>query len=152
MSKQLHEDDEIKQLFVDESIEALQRVEKLLLEAEQGKARGNMVDTMFRDMHTIKGTSALLGFEKTASLAHAAEDLMAKLRDRSIEAKKPHLARMVEVVDFLRQLIEHTRDNSTEGPLDVGALVAGLRADLEAGNSLPGELVALGPVPAPARP
>ena len=55
MSKQLHEDDEIKQLFVDESIEALQRVEKLLLEAEQGKARGNMVDTMFRDMHTIKG-------------------------------------------------------------------------------------------------
>jgi two-component system, chemotaxis family, sensor kinase CheA len=152
MSKQLHEDDEIRQLFVDESLEALQRVEKLLLEAEQGKARGNMVDTMFRDMHTIKGTSALLGFEKTASLAHAAEDLMSKLRDRSIEAKKPHFARMVEVVDLLRQLIEQTRDTCNEGPLEVGPLVTRLRADLEAGNALEGEVVALGTVPAPSAP
>ena len=134
-SNQLCEDDEVMQLFVDESLEALQRVEKMLLEAEQGQPRANMVDTMFRDMHTIKGTSALLSFDKTASLAHAAEDLMSKLRDRSIEAKRHHFARMVEVVDALRHLIEHARDHRSEGDLDFAGLVAKLREDLELGNA-----------------
>lgn len=151
MSKQLHEDDEIMQLFVDESLEALQRVEKMLLEAEQGQARPNTIDTMFRDMHTIKGTSALLGFEKTASLAHAAEDLMSKLRDKSIEPRKHHFARMVEVVDALRRLIEQARDHGNEGTLDFEALVSSLREDLELGNNREGEAVVLAD-PATARP
>jgi len=154
-SKQLSDDDEIMQLFVDESLEALQRVEKMLLEAEQGQPRANMVDTMFRDMHTIKGTSALLGFDKTAALAHAAEDLMSKLRDHSIEAKRHHFARMVEVVDALRQLIEHARDHKTEGELDFSTLVSQLRGDLEAGNApsaAPAAEAAAAPAPAPRHP
>jgi two-component system chemotaxis sensor kinase CheA len=152
-SKQLSDDDEIMQLFVDESLEALQRVEKMLLEAEQGQPRANMVDTMFRDMHTIKGTSALLGFEKTAALAHAAEDLMSKLRDHSIEAKRHHFARMVEVVDALRQLIEQARDHKTEGDLDFSALVGKLRGDLEAGNAPSAEPAAEAPAaPTPPKP
>jgi two-component system chemotaxis sensor kinase CheA len=152
MSKELHEDDEIMELFVDESLEALQRVEKMLLDAEQGNARANVIDTMFRDMHTIKGTSALLGFEKTAALAHAAEDLMAKLRDRSIEPRRHHFARMVEVVDALRQLVELARDQRNEGTLDFGALVEQLREDLEIGNERPGEAVVLADPSAPPRP
>ncbi len=134
-----NEDDEIKQLFVDESLEALQRVEQLLLEAENGQARANMVDTMFRDMHTIKGTSALLAYEKTASLAHAAEDLMSRLRDKSITARKDHFQHMVQVVDALRQLVENTRDHNTEGALDFSTLVATLRHDLELGDTAPAE-------------
>lgn len=151
-SKQLNEDDEIRQLFVDESLEALQRVEKILLEAEQGQPRANMVDTMFRDMHTIKGTSALLGFEKTASLAHAAEDLMSKLRDHSIEAKRHHFARMVEVVDALRQFVESTRDTGGEGDSDAAPLVAKLRHDLEQGNAAGGEPVATQSAAKPSAP
>ncbi len=143
------DDDEIKQLFVDESLEALQRVEQLLLEAEEGHPRGNMLDTMFRDMHTIKGTSALLGYEKTASLAHAAEDLMSRLRDKSIIARKDHFAHMVQVVDALRQLVEHTRDKNSEGTFDFSSLIDSLRRDLELGNDAPPQLAPT-PVAAPA--
>lgn len=152
-SNQLSDDDEVMQLFVDESLEALQRVEKMLLEAEQGHPPPSMVDVMFRDMHTIKGTSALLGFDKTASLAHAAEDLMSKLRDKSIEAKRHHFARMVEVVDALRQLIEYTRDQKSEGTFDFSGLVAKLRSDLAAGNNPPEaapEAAAAKPAPQPS--
>lgn len=141
----LSDDEEIKQLFIDESLEALQRSEKLLLEAEEGKQRPDLVDVLFRDFHTIKGTSALLGYDKIASLGHAAEDLMARLRDKTIEAGPHHFARMVEVVDTLRMLIESTRDRNDEGPYDVAPLVKLLRDDLERGNQP-------APPPAPVAP
>jgi two-component system chemotaxis sensor kinase CheA len=147
MSQDLSDDPEIKQLFVDESLEALQRVERLLLDAEDGHARADMLDVMFRDMHTIKGTAALLGYDKTASLAHAAEDLMSKLRDKSMIAQPVHFARMVDVVDTLRTLIEATRDQNSEGDLDVGPLVQQLRKDLEGGDAPAPAPVVAAPMP-----
>lgn len=146
MTNDLSQDAEIKQLFIDESLEALQRCERHLLDAEDGKPRADLVDVLFRDFHTIKGTSALLGYERIASLGHAAEDLMAKLRDKSIESRPHHFARMVDVVDTLRALIESTRDANSEGSTDVGPLVALLREDLERGNADPQ------PMPAPMAP
>jgi two-component system chemotaxis sensor kinase CheA len=151
----LSDDDEIKQLFIDESLEALQRCERLLLDAEEGHARADLVDVLFRDFHTIKGTSALLGYDRIASLGHAAEDLMSRLRDKSIDAKPHHFARMVDVVDTLRALIESTRDANDEGSTDVGPLVKLLREDLERGNEPPpasapiAPAVAAAPAPVP---
>ncbi|MFZ5445336.1 MAG: Hpt domain-containing protein, partial [Myxococcota bacterium] len=158
MSDNLSEDAEVKQLFVDESLEALQRVEELLLAAEQGRAPANMVDVMFRDMHTIKGTAGLLGYEKTASLAHAAEDLMSLLRDKTMKARQAHWALMVEVVDGLRQFVESTRDLNTEGALDCSRIVAELRRYAELGDAAPEPTpaappaAAAAPAPAPAEP
>ena len=91
--------------------------------------RPDLVDVLFRDFHTIKGTSALLGYDRIASLGHAAEDLMSRLRDKSIDARPHHFARMVEVIDTLRVMIESIRDANTEGnaevePLAVAKLLA----------------------------
>jgi two-component system, chemotaxis family, sensor kinase CheA len=146
----LSDDEEIKQLFIDESLEALQRCERLLLDAEEGRRRADLLDVLFRDFHTIKGTSALLGYDKIASVGHAAEDLMSKLRDKSIEARPYHFARMVDVVDTLRAMIENTRDQNSEGATDVSVLVKLLREDLERGNEPPAEAAPMPPVPSPA--
>jgi two-component system chemotaxis sensor kinase CheA len=146
----LSDDEEIKQLFIDESLEALQRCERLLLDAEEGRPRADLLDVLFRDFHTIKGTSALLGYDKIASVGHAAEDLMSKLRDKSIEARPHHFARMVDVVDTLRAMIENTRDQNSEGSTDVSTLVKLLRDDLERGNEAPPEAAPMPTVPMPA--
>ncbi|MDX2010845.1 MAG: Hpt domain-containing protein, partial [Myxococcaceae bacterium] len=146
----LSDDEEIKQLFIDESLEALQRSERLLLDAEEGRPRADLLDVLFRDFHTIKGTSALLGYDKIASVGHAAEDLMSKLRDKSIEARPHHFARMVDVIDTLRAMIENTRDQNTEGSIDVTTLVKLLREDLERGNEPPAEAAPMPTVPMPA--
>lgn len=151
----LSDDDEIKQLFIDESLEGLQRSERLLLDAEEGRTRPDLVDVLFRDFHTIKGTSALLGYDRIASLGHAAEDLMSRLRDKSIDARPHHFARMVEVIDTLRMMIESIRDANTEGTAEVEPLVKLLREDLERGNDAPAEAPApkaTAPAPAPTAP
>ncbi|MDX2008851.1 MAG: chemotaxis protein CheW, partial [Myxococcaceae bacterium] len=96
---------------------------------------------------------ALLGYDRIASLGHAAEDLMAKLRDKSIDARPHHFARMVEVIDTLRVMIESIRDANSEGSADVEPLVKLLREDLERGNQPPAEAAAPStPTPAPTAP
>ena len=147
----LSDDDEIRQLFIDESLEGLQRSERLLLDAEEGRTRPDLVDVLFRDFHTIKGTSALLGYDRIASLGHAAEDLMSRLRDKSIDARPHHFARMVEVIDTLRMMIESIRDANSEGTAEVEPLVKLLREDLERGNDAPAEAAPPAPsIPTPA--
>jgi len=151
----LSDDDEIRQLFIDESLEGLQRSERLLLDAEEGRTRPDLVDVLFRDFHTIKGTSALLGYDRIASLGHAAEDLMSRLRDKSIDARPHHFARMVEVIDTLRVMIESIRDTNSEGTAEVEPLVKLLREDLERGNDAPAEAAPPAPsiqTPAPTAP
>ncbi len=75
-------DPEILGIFIEESAEALGRCESLLLEAESGgDLSADKMATMFRDFHTLKGTASFLAMPNITRLAHAAEDLMARLRD-----------------------------------------------------------------------
>ena len=125
-------DKEILDLFIEESLEQLQKVEKLLLDAEEGEGAPDLLDTLFRTVHTVKGTSAFLSLHKIGALSHAAEDLLAVLREDPRVAKPAHFARLVGVVDVLRRLIERVRETDDEGPLDIEGLAGRLRADAAA--------------------
>jgi two-component system chemotaxis sensor kinase CheA len=137
-------DPETVALFVEESLEALVRVEGLLLAAEEGDEPKDFLATLFRDVHTIKGTSGFLAFKRVLSIAHAAEDLLARLREGSLVGRPEHFARLVAVVDVLRRLVEAVRDTGDEAAIDVAELAAQLRAD--AGGPAPQKATA--PTPA----
>ncbi len=75
MSDSQHErDPETLALFIEESLEGLQRIEKLLLLAEKGTlSQRAEFSTVFRDVHTIKGTPSFLALKKEfLGLSHAA--------------------------------------------------------------------------------
>ncbi len=122
-------DAETLELFIEESLEALMRVERLLLDAERGKPDPDLLATLFRDLHTIKGTSGFLALKKILMLSHAAEDLLGRLRDRTSEPRPEHFTRLMSVVDLLRQLIANVRETHDEGDIDVQPLVQELRGD-----------------------
>lgn len=130
-------DSETVALFVEESLEGLQRIDRLLLDAERGQPAANFMATVFRDMHTIKGTSGFLGFAKIQALAHAAEDLLSKLRAKKVDPKPAQYSCLLAVGDALRQLVEHLRLQQEEGPFDIGPLVVQLQKLLqESSNSV----------------
>jgi two-component system chemotaxis sensor kinase CheA len=122
-------------LFIEESQEGLQRVEKLLLEAERGDLAPDAVATIFRDIHTIKGTSSFLALGKILALSHAAESLLARLRDQSLGQKPEHFALLLSVGDALRKLVESVKDSGDEGELPIAPLVEQLQAQLRGGAS-----------------
>ncbi len=124
-------DRETVELFVEESREGLQRMEELLLAAEQGSAPPGMIATLFRDMHTIKGTSGFLHLDKIRALSHVAEDVLGQLRDDALAPSAPLYGMLMQAVDALRQMIACVHEIDEEGDLDTEPLRARLTAVAE---------------------
>lgn len=123
-------DPETVELFIEESVEALQRIEQLLLDAEAGRPAADLMAMMFRDIHTMKGTAGFLAFLRTQKLAHVVEDLLARFRDSGTEVSKHHYARLMSAMDLLRALVHSVKATEDEGSTDVEPMVELLRADL----------------------
>ena len=135
---------ETLQLYVEESFEGLQQIDQLLLDAERGAPAANLMATLFRTVHTIKGTAGYLAFERTQALAHTAEDLLSRLRDGKLTARPEHFTCLLAVGERLRQMVENVRVGGEEGDVEVSALVTDLRALMSI------DAVAAGPAEAPA--
>lgn len=71
--------------FVAEGHEAIEAAEAALLDLEGNPEDMEDINTVFRSFHTIKGTPAFLGLDRVSRLAHLAENLFQRVRDRHID-------------------------------------------------------------------
>lgn len=67
-------------IFRDETAERLDRVVEVLLAVEAGEAPEDAVDSLFRDLHSVKGNAGMVGFEDARRVAHAMEDILQDAR------------------------------------------------------------------------
>jgi len=73
--------DDIVREFLVESSENLDLLDRELINLEKDPGNRGMLASIFRTIHTIKGTCGFLGFTKLESVAHVGENLLSKLRD-----------------------------------------------------------------------
>jgi two-component system, chemotaxis family, sensor kinase CheA len=74
-------DTELIELFRDEATQRLDEMDAALLAIESGSAGAEVVGALFRDAHTIKGAAGMIGMDDIHALAHAVEDVLARVRD-----------------------------------------------------------------------
>jgi two-component system, chemotaxis family, sensor kinase CheA len=115
----------LTELFRDETTQRLDQIDTALLAIESGSAGAEAVDSLFRNVHTIKGAAAMLGFDDVRALAHAAEDVLASVRASAVPAS-----------EVAAPLLRAT-----------AALRAQLTGDGRPIDALVGELAALSPPP-----
>jgi two-component system, chemotaxis family, sensor kinase CheA len=97
-------DTQLAGIFRDESTERLDQMDTVLLAIESGHADDEAVDTLFRHAHTIKGGAAMLGLSDIRALAHAAEDVLARVREAGV--LPPELATpLLRVTAALRAMV-----------------------------------------------
>ena len=79
----MENDPELILEYVAESREHLSQIESIFREIEKmkGKVEHDHLHSLFRSIHTIKGSAGFLGFTNVGKLTHAMESLLAKLRD-----------------------------------------------------------------------
>ena len=150
--------DEIVQEFLVESYESLDRLDGDLLALERDPHSKDTLASIFRVMHTIKGTCGFLGFSRLERVAHAAESLLGGLRDGALEVNPPIASALLATGDALRQMlnnIERTRNDGDEDFLHLVATLERLRAS--GGTSANQRIPVTPPTPrkapdAPARP
>ncbi len=89
-----------------EAAELLESLEGALLDLGQDSQNGELVDTAFRSLHTIKGSGAMFGFDRVASFTHDFETAFDRIRKGEAVVTPAIVALSLEAKDLIRQLIE----------------------------------------------
>lgn len=119
-------DNDIVKEFLIESYENLDRLDRELVELEKHGGNPETLASVFRTIHTIKGTCGFLGFNKLESVAHAGENLLSKLRDGQLQQSAAITTALLAMVDVVREMLAAIEDSGTEGERDDSELVATL--------------------------
>ena len=135
--------------FLTESYENLDQLDQHLVDLEANPGEKNLLASIFRTIHTIKGTCGFLGFSKLESIAHVGENLLSKLRDGDLTMTPDIAHSLLTMVDAVREILSSIENNRTEGDVDYSDLVnqidrlqSGERAGsrkAETPQSIPGE-------------
>ncbi len=103
--------DPILEMFIYESLQLNESLEDLLLSAEKKDSLSEeQINEVFRIMHTIKGSSAMMSFDNISKVAHSVEDLFYLIRDNKVTPDAKAWADIFDLVlrssDFMKGEIE----------------------------------------------
>jgi two-component system, chemotaxis family, sensor kinase CheA len=127
--------EEIIKEFVVESREGLDQVDRDLVELEKLPDDMERVARIFRAIHTLKGTSGVLGFRQLESIAHVGENLLSRLRDRTLTFNRPIVDSLLELVDASRILLTDVEQKGAESERDCITVISSLKKQLETFNA-----------------
>ena len=101
-------------MFVFETSDLLAKLDDILMRTEQDELGADDVGEIFRVMHTVKGSAAMMGLQNMSVLAHALEDLFSLIRDDpNIPYDKPAMYELLyEGSDGLKNETENLNDDS----------------------------------------
>jgi len=127
--------DEIVAEFLVESHENLDQLDRDLLELERHPDSRELLASVFRTIHTIKGTSGFLAFHKLEKLTHVGENLLSRLRDGRIALTDSRANALLKMVDSVRSLLRAIEQTGGEGDSDPTELIEVLSSLLEDGTA-----------------
>ena len=120
------EDDDILREFLIESSENLARLDLEMVELEQHPDRQDLLASVFRTIHTIKGTCGFLGFSRLEVLAHVTEDIFNELRQKRRLLDGPLTGLILQSVDAIKRILDEIQTGGGEGEPFEGELIAQL--------------------------
>ena len=125
--------DDIVEEFLVESHENLDQLDSDLVALEQEPDSRDRLSSIFRTIHTIKGTSGFLAFQRLEEVTHVGENMLSRLRDGALELTPHRTSVLLRMVDTVRSLLTSIEATGGEGAVDVSAVVAAISAAMEDG-------------------
>lgn len=110
------QDQEVIREFLVESYENLSRLDGELVALEQHPKDTALLASIFRIIHTIKGTCGFLAFSTLEKITHQAESLLSQLRDGQRELTPALISIILETVDATRKVLASIEASGEEGP------------------------------------
>ncbi len=93
------------QAFLEEAHEILAGMETNLVALEACPRDDELLNALFRAAHTLKGSGALVDFSGVRDVAHALEELLQRLRAKTLAASSDVISLLLESVDVLREAV-----------------------------------------------
>jgi chemosensory pili system protein ChpA (sensor histidine kinase/response regulator) len=105
--------EEVLEFFIPEAEEHLQAVMECLL-ALEAHPNAEDIHTLFRSIHTVKGSAAQVGLSRLAAVAHRVEDLIGQLRDGHLQPSAEIIDLCLESVDVLKKFLHRQWSGDAE--------------------------------------
>ncbi len=118
--------DDIVKDFLIESNENLDRLDRELVKLESAPSSKELLASIFRTIHTIKGSCGFLGFARLEKLAHAGESLLSRLRDGKLTLSEELTSALLATVDAIRQMLAAIQTSGQDGKENYESLIARL--------------------------
>src|SRR5260370_41578157 len=108
-------DPEILKEFLIESYENLDQLDRDLIVLEKDATDGERLASVFRTIHTIKGTCGFLHFAKLEAVTHVGENLLSRLRDGRLLLNAEITNALLALVDAVRAVLARIESTSQAG-------------------------------------
>ncbi len=115
--------DQIVKEFLVESYENLDQLDRDLVRLEEDPHDGERLASIFRTIHTIKGTSGFFGFSILESVTHVGENLLCKLREGQLSLSPEITSGLLAMVDAVREMLANVESSGAEGEAKYGELI-----------------------------
>ncbi|MGB9591332.1 MAG: chemotaxis protein CheA, partial [Candidatus Kryptoniota bacterium] len=105
---------EIVESFIIETTEIFEKLDNDLLQLEKNADDKDLVNRIFRAVHTVKGTAGFLSLDQMSILAHKFEDVLNKLRREELKFQPAMMDVMFEAFDLMKVLLKQVIDRRIE--------------------------------------
>jgi two-component system chemotaxis sensor kinase CheA len=110
------QDQDVIREFLVESHENLSRLDRELVELEKRPQDAALLASIFRTIHTIKGTCGFFAFSTLERITHQAENLLSQLRDGKRKLTPSLISLILETIDATRKVLASIEASGEEGP------------------------------------
>jgi two-component system chemotaxis sensor kinase CheA len=124
----MNEQDELLHDFLVETRENLDNLDHELLALEQSPADAELINAIFRRLHTIKGVCGFLDLRTLESVSHAGESLLQTLRSQQQVVTDHIITLLLTLCDAIRTIVLNLEQHRSEGAERYEALVSQLTA------------------------
>jgi len=99
-------------VFVDEAMERLAELEDGLLRLEKSPDDKELINTIFRAAHTIKGSSGSLGLKDISAFTHHMEEILDLVRQEKLHPDKELITVLLDATDMIKEMVEAVAANT----------------------------------------
>ena len=119
-------DDDILQEFLAESWENLGQLDIEIVQLEKEPQNDDLLGSIFRTIHTIKGTCGFIGLTGLGAVAHSAENVLGQMRDDTLDITPDAISLVLEAIDEIKEFLQGIEATGSEPANDNSGLIAKL--------------------------
>lgn len=128
---------EILNDFLTESNEMLEVLDQRFVTLEADPSNTDLLNEIFRAMHSMKGSAGFLGFNHLVDVAHRGENILNKLRQAEMAVSPAIISVILETVDVIKAIMADIKDSGTDSHVATGAISAKLDDILNGDSAAP---------------
>ncbi|MCS6319580.1 MAG: Hpt domain-containing protein, partial [Nitrospira sp.] len=141
---------EILNDFLTESNEMLEVLDQRFVTLESDPNNTDLLNEIFRAMHSMKGSAGFLGFNHLVDVAHRGENILNKLRQAEMAVSPTIISVILETIDVIKAIMADIRESGTDNHTPTEVIAAKLDAILS--GTAPSQAASAAPVATSAAP